>query len=135
MAIDYGKRRIGIALTDAQRVISQPLLTIKTTPEKELIKRLKFIIEENSVGLVLIGNPLSHQGTSTQMTHEIIAFVNKLKKAVDVEIKLMDERYTSKYAANVLKQIGSRKIKNKVDQVAASLMLDEYLRSQSEHQV
>lgn len=132
MAIDYGKKRVGIALTDPLCVISQPLLTLKVTSQKALIRRLKFIIEENRVGLVLIGNPVSHSGESTNMSQEVINFMNKLKKSIEVEVRLWDERYTSKYAANILKDIGLKKTRFKVNQVAASIILDEYLKSQSE---
>jgi len=131
MAIDYGRNRVGIALSDPLCVISQPLLTLKVTSQKALIKRLKFIIEENGVGLVLIGNPISHSGESTKMSKEVINFMNKLKKSIDVEVKLWDERYTSKYATNILKDIGLRRTRFKVDQVAASIILDEYLKSRS----
>ncbi len=132
MAVDYGKNRVGIALTDPLRVIAQPFLTLKVKSHKELIKRLKFIIEENDVGLVLVGNPISHTGATTEMSQEIHDFVKKLEKSITIEVKLWDERFTSRYAANILKQTGLGKQKEKIDQVAAAIILDEYLKSVSE---
>lgn len=131
MAIDYGKKRTGIAITDPLGVISQPLLTLEVKSQKELIRRLKFIIQENGVGLILVGNPLSHNGHATKMSQEIATFVNRLKKAVTIEIQLWDERFTSQYAANILKDIGLRRKDAEIDQIAASLILDEYIKSQS----
>ncbi len=131
MAIDYGKKRVGIALTDPFCAIAQPLLTLRIKSQKDLINRLKFIVEENGVRLILIGNPISHRGGSTDMSQEVLNFVNKLKKTLPVEVKLWDERFTSRYATNIAKDIGLRRKDVKLDQIAASLMLDEYLKSQN----
>jgi putative Holliday junction resolvase len=131
MAIDYGKTRVGIAISDPLCVISQPLLTLKTRSKKELIERLKFIIKENSVGLVLVGNPISKTGKSTDMSEEVLRFINRLRKSIDIEVKLWDERYTSKYAENAIRNIGLRKKTSKLDEIAAAIILDEYLQSQS----
>jgi len=131
MAIDYGQKRVGIAMSDPLGVISQPLLTLGVKSQRELIKRLKFIIEENDVRLVLVGNPLSHSGNSTRISEKIHRFVKDLRKSIVIEVKLWDERFTSKYALQVLKEKGIKQ-KGKIDQIAASLMLEEYLKSRSE---
>ncbi len=126
MAIDYGKMHIGIALTDPLGIIAQPYLTISNKSHKDLIKRLKFICEENNVGLILVGNPLHLDGKNSALSSEIKKFVTRLKKSLNVEIQLWDERYTSQLAAKLLKDYG---IKHKnLDQISASLMLEEYLR-------
>ena len=131
MAIDYGKKKVGLAITDPLCIISQPLLTIEVKSQKELIQRLKFIIEENNVGLILIGNPISHSGNSTKMSQEVSKFATKLRKMINIDIKLWDERFTSRYAEKSLKDIGLKKKDVKIDQIAASIILDEYLKSQS----
>lgn len=131
MAIDYGKKRVGIALTDPLGIISQPLITIQIKSQKELLKKILGIINENDVGLIIIGNPLSHYGKATQMSHEIERFVKRLKKNNNIEIKLWDERFTSQYAANILKDMNIKQQKGAVDKIAASIMLDEYLKSRS----
>lgn len=129
MAIDYGKSRVGIALSDPLGVIAQPLTSIKVKSQKELFRRILKIIQENDVGLIIIGNPLSHKGEATEMSDEISRFIKRLKKRINTEIKLWDERFTSQYAMNILKAMKVKKQKGLVDQVAASIMLDEYLRS------
>jgi len=126
MAIDYGKMHIGIALTDPLGIIAQPYLTIPYKSQKDLIKRLKFICTENNVGLILIGNPLRLDGKDSEISDEIKNFAARLKKSLNIEIQLWDERYTSKLATRMLKDYG---MKNKnLDQISASLMLEEYLR-------
>ena len=129
MAIDYGKKRVGIALSDPLGVISQPLTTIKVKSQKALFGQILEIIQQSDVGLVIIGNPLSHKGEATKMSEQISRFMKQLKKMTDIEIKLWDERFTSQYAMNLMKEIKVKKQKDLVDQVAASIMLDEYLRS------
>ena len=129
MAIDYGKSRVGIALSDPLGIISQPLTSIKVKSQKELFRPILKIIQESDVGLIIIGNPLSHKGEATEMSDEISRFIKRLKKMINTEIKLWDERFTSQYAMNLLKAMKIKKQKGLVDQVAASIMLDEYLRS------
>ena len=129
MAIDYGKSRVGIALSDPLGVISQPLTTIKVKSQKSLFRQILEIIQQSDVGLIIIGNPLSHKGEATRMSEQISRFIKQLKKMTDIEIKLWDERFTSQYAMNIMKEIKVKKQKDLVDQVAASIMLDEYLRS------
>ncbi len=131
MAIDYGTSSVGVALTDPLAVIAQPYLTIKYSAKRSLIDRLKSIIKENEVRLVLIGNPISHQGTATALSEEIAAFAGKLAGSTGVEVKLWDERLTSKYADARLRELGltRRQRTKKIDQVAAAIILEEYLQS------
>jgi len=130
MAVDYGRKRVGIAITDPLCVISQPFLTLNVSSDKELIIRLKCLIKENQVGCILIGNPLSHKGEATEISKDIQRFLKRLKKSVDIEVILWDERFTSKYALNLLKSHGFKYKRQKVDEIAACIMLDEYLKSQ-----
>lgn len=129
MAIDYGKSRVGIAITDPLGIIAQPFLTIPVKSKGKLIKRLKFLIRENNIAFVLIGNPISNKGQATPMSKEVTEFARRLKKAINIEVKLWDERYTSQYAAAILKETGAKRVLEKIDQVAASIMLEEYLKS------
>ncbi|MGB9720733.1 MAG: Holliday junction resolvase RuvX [bacterium] len=126
MAVDYGKMRIGIALTDPLGVIAQPYLTISYKSKTDLIKRLKFITEQNDVGLILVGNPLGLDGRTNQMSEEVIKFAKTLEKSLKVKVQLWDERFTSQYATKILKE---HNIKQKnLDEISASLMLEEYLK-------
>ncbi|MGQ9816397.1 MAG: Holliday junction resolvase RuvX [bacterium] len=125
MAVDYGKMRVGIALTDPLGVIAQPYLTITYKSRKDLIKRIKSISEQNNVGLILVGNPLSLDGGTNKMSEEIRRFTRDLKKSLSIEIRLWDERFTSQYAEKILKDHSIKK--RNLDEISASLMLEEYL--------
>ena len=130
MAIDYGSKRVGVAITDPLCTIAQPLLTLKPRSDSDLIKRLKCIAEENDVGLILVGNPLSLKGEPTAMSREIARFLKKLSGQIDIEVRMWDERYTSKYVMKRMKSLGLASTKEDIDRVAASVILDEYLQSQ-----
>jgi putative Holliday junction resolvase len=131
MALDYGERRVGVAISDPLRVIAQPLVTLRASPRKELIKRLKFIAKQYEVGLVLVGNPVSHQGKATNMSQKIKRFIAELEHALTIRVQEWDERFTSSYARKLMKEKGIKKQKDKLDQVAACIMLDEFLKRES----
>lgn len=127
MAVDYGRKRVGIAITDPLRTIAQPLVTIKPRSVADLIAQIKDLAQENGVGLILVGNPLSNRGEPTRMSREVERFVARLQGQIEVKVELWDERYLSKYAAQRLKGSGLAAGKELLDRVAASLMLEEYL--------
>jgi len=129
LALDYGKKRVGLAVSDPLGIIAQPYLTLEVKNQIALVKRLKCIIDENGIGLVLIGNPISPRGEATKMSAEVGRFARILAKAANVEVRLWDERYTSRYASRKFQDHGLRVRKNNQDQIAASIMLEEYLLS------
>ena len=86
------------------------------------------LIQELDIGQVIIGYPCTMNGQPTEMAHEIERFVKLLKKKVNIEIEFWDERLTSKYAHTTLKTMGIGHHRDTVDQVAACIMLDEYLK-------
>ena len=129
MAVDYGKKRVGVAITDPLGTMSLPLSTIAPKSDSDLIERLKCIIDENEVGLVIVGNPLSLKGAPTEMSNTVERFVKKMKRRIDVEVVLWDERYISQLAVNRFKDLGMSSKKEDIDRVAASIILDEYLES------
>lgn len=132
LAVDYGKARVGIAITDPLGVISQPLETFSNTSDKAVIRRLKYLVEENSVHLVLIGNPLSLNGGKTAMSDHIECFAERMRKALAIKVVLWDERFTSKYAQIRLQEMGIQKGNKKLDQIAACILLDEYLNTRTQ---
>ncbi len=129
MAIDYGKKRVGVAITDPLCTISQPLVTIKPKSVADLIKRLKCIATENNVGLIIVGNPVSMRGEPTEISREVERFIKKLRSQLDIRIEPWDERYLSKYAMAKFKDAGLGMKKEDIDRVSASIMLEEYLQT------
>lgn len=135
MAIDYGKKRVGIAISDPLCVLAQPLVTLKVKSQKELIRKIKVFIYEKDIRLILIGNPLTHSGRSGKMSQEVQRFAKRLKKSKGIEIKLWDERFTSRYALKAMRDIGIKRTRDKIDQIAASIMLSEYLKTNTAYSV
>jgi putative pre-16S rRNA nuclease len=130
MGIDYGEKRIGIALSDPLQIISRPFSIVANNGEEAFTKINQLVIDEN-VCLIILGLPLNLAGEDTDKTREVRAFCEKLEIVVNVPIKFCDERYSSVEAKTVLKQMGisSRDNKLHVDKIAASIILKDYMDS------
>jgi putative Holliday junction resolvase len=131
LCIDYGKKRTGLAVTDPLKIIATALTTIET---KELISFLKKYFQQEQVELVLIGEPKNWDESDTHATPLVNQFIQKFKKEFpSVPIEKVDERYTSKLAVQAMVEMGmkkkDRRKKENVDQIAAAIMLQEYLRA------
>ena len=129
IAIDYGTKRTGLAVTDPLRLIASGLTTVKTS---ELVPFLKDYFEREAVDLVLLGQPKRHDGSFSEVEQEIAAFALKLAEIFpNLEIKRMDERFTSKLAFQAMIDGGlskkQRRNKALIDQVSATIILQEYL--------
>lgn len=133
LCIDYGGKRTGLAVTDPLKIIATALTTIET---KELIPFLKKYFQHEHVELILIGMPTNWDDSDTHATPLVKAAIQKLTKEFpSIPIKEVDERYTSKLASRAMIDMGMKKkqrqVKGNVDQIAATIMLQEYLNSQS----
>jgi putative Holliday junction resolvase len=131
LCIDYGKKRTGIAVTDPLKIIATALITVQT---KELISFLKKYFQQEEVELVLIGEPKNWDESDTDATPLVNQFIQKFKKEFpSVQIEKVDERYTSKLAVQAMVEMGmkkkDRRKKENIDQIAAAIMLQEYLRT------
>lgn len=129
IAIDYGERRIGIALSDEEQTISFPYMTIDTRKQPDVMKQIAALVRDQNVGKIVIGNPTNATNEDSEKSKVIRNFVNTLKNHVSIPIELWDESYTTQAALQVLVQSNRRlkKNRNKVDQIAASLILKDYL--------
>jgi putative Holliday junction resolvase len=129
LCIDYGGKRTGIAVTDPLQIIATALTTIES---KELISFLKKYFSTEAVELILIGMPTNWDDSDTHGTPLVKAAIKKIQKEFPtMPIKTVDERYTSKMAKAAMIEMGmkkkDRRIKGNVDQIAATIMLQEYL--------
>ncbi len=129
LAIDYGGKRTGIAVTDPMQIIATGLETI---PSHELIPFLQKYFAVEQVELILIGMPLSLDGTDTDGTAGAKNAIARIQKAFPtMQIKEVDERYTSKMAKQAMLDMGMKKkdrqVKANVDVIAATIMLQEYM--------
>ena len=130
LCIDYGGKRTGLAVTDPLKIIATALTTIET---KELIPFLKKYFQQEPVELILIGEPLNLDDTATHATPLVKAAIIILKKEFPtIPIQTVDERFTSKMASRAMVEMGMKKKdrqkKGNIDQIAATIMLQEYLQ-------
>jgi putative Holliday junction resolvase len=131
LAIDYGGKRTGLAVTDPMQIIATGLVTIDS---KELIPYLKKYFTMEQVELVIIGLPVNWDETDTHGTPLVKEAIKKITKEFpQMPLKTVDERYTSKMAKDAMLQMGMKKkdrqIKGNVDIIAATIILQEYLQS------
>lgn len=129
LAIDYGKKRTGIAVTDPLQIIAIGLETINS---HELIPFLKNYFIKEPVELIIIGMPLNLDETVTHGTAPAKNAVERLQKAFpQISVKTVDERYTSKMAVTAMLDMGMKKkdrqVKGNVDVIAATIMLQTYM--------
>lgn len=125
IALDLGDRHIGIAISDASRLIASPLHT--TTPE-QLDSFLTELISKQNISLVLVGHPKTMRGTKSEQTLKVEKEFERLKELFpQLEWKLIDERLSSKHAENI-KRAKTPEEKLKSHAIVASLLLDSYLQ-------
>jgi putative pre-16S rRNA nuclease len=129
LALDHGTRRIGVAVSDETRTIAQPLEYIPADPYPAFVARLKELLAKQEVELVLLGMPRNMDGTYGPAAQKVQVFADALKAEIGVPIKMVDERLTSVMANRVLIQGNVRrdKRKEKVDKMAAAILLQSYL--------
>ena len=130
LSIDYGLKRTGIAVTDPLKLIATGLTTVETP---KLIQFLTNYFSREEVELVIIGMPLNLDDSATHITPQVQKFIATFRKYFpSIAIKEVDERYTSKLASQAMLQMGlkkkQRRDKSMVDEIAATIMLQEYLQ-------
>lgn len=131
LAIDFGTKRTGIAITDELQIIASGLTTVNT---KELLPFLKDYTKKESVELFLIGEPKQMDNTASESEVHIIKFISSLEKILpNIPIKRVDERFTSKMAFQTMIDSGLKKNQRKnkalIDEISATLILQSYLYS------
>jgi len=130
LAIDYGQKRTGIAVTDELQIIASGLTTI---PSATTINFLKDYFSKEKVSKVLIGEPKQMNGEPSQSTEIIEAFVSKFKSFFpEIPVVRVDERFTSKMAFQTMIDSGlnkkQRQNKDLLDEISATIMLQDFLR-------
>ncbi len=149
LAVDYGRKRIGLAVADEAGGVARPLATIERKNRREDMRRLKEIVREHGMKQIVVGHPLRLDGTRGEMALEAERFAERLRKQIGVPVELVDERLTSWEAGQVLEEREGRKsftqraqrphrahrgsakrtreAKESVDAVAAAVILRDYL--------
>uniref|UniRef100_Q01QZ5 Putative pre-16S rRNA nuclease n=1 Tax=Solibacter usitatus (strain Ellin6076) TaxID=234267 RepID=Q01QZ5_SOLUE len=131
LALDLGKRRIGLAISDPLRITAQGLPNLVRTRIRDDLDALEQLVKEREVGLVLLGNPINMKGTEGRQSGWVREFATAMEKRTGVPVKLWDERLTSVEAGRVLRSSGIsiEKRAAAVDKLSAVILLQSYLDS------
>lgn len=156
LAIDYGRRRLGLAVSDEGRMVARPIATLERVNRRADVARLRRIVREQGVAQLVVGLPLRLDGTAGDMAHEARQFAGRMGKALRLPVALVDERLTSWEASEGTGEGytkrsfgGGRRARGDaqgaaggayskahsapdgVDSQAAALILEEYLRGEA----
>ncbi len=129
VALDYGTKRTGIAVTDPLQIIATPLDTVAT---HELIEYLSVYLKKESVDIIVIGKPSKKDGTDSKIEPLIVGLIRKIKRLFPyLKIERYDERFSSKRAEDIIrktvKKKKDREDKSLIDQVSACIILQDYM--------
>jgi len=130
LAIDYGEKRVGLAVSDCSQVIATKLTTVSTM---EIFPFLENYLKNEEVDLIVVGNPKQMDNTPSQSAKSVRIFVDNLSNTFpDMDIYMIDERYTSKIASQTIAKSELKKKKKQekglIDTIAAVLILQDFMK-------
>ncbi len=132
LGVDFGDRRVGLAITDLNQEIAFPRDFLEYGTRKELMERIRSICLREGVSMIALGWPLKMDGGKSERTHLTEAFSHELREALpEIEVLLVDERLSTRYAVDVLRQqsVKAKNQKGKRDSLAAQMILQNYLNA------
>lgn len=129
MGLDYGGRRIGVALSDPGGLIAQPADTLVVTGVVDAVEQVCRYVSEREIAGIVLGLPISMSGDDSALTEEVKTFADRLRRQCPVPVHFEDERLSSRQAEAVLHSYG-KKIKGnkgKIDRISAAIILQSFL--------
>jgi len=132
MAIDYGRKRFGLALSDELGLTSQPLVTLPRTNRRDDIRRIRLLAREHNVRQIVVGLPLRLDGSAGEMAEEVKRFAARITKELGLPVEMFDERLSSWEAGRT--EVSSKRGEYHDvhrDEIAAAIILCDYLASRS----
>lgn len=129
LALDHGTKRVGVAISDETLSIAQPVEYIPAEPARVLLQRIRELVQEREVGLVIVGMPRNMDGTYGPAAAKVQEFVQTLRRVLPLPVKTWDERLTTVQAHKYLRETNVRhkKSRDRVDKIAAAILLQSYL--------
>ena len=131
LAIDYGEKRIGFAISDPLKIFAIPLVTLEN--DSALLNKIKKLFEEYNFTEIIIGYPLKEDGSKTKLTDDVEKFKIEIENQFKIPVQFVDERYSSAIAWEHIKTSVSSKKKRKdkslIDRKAAAVILEDYLKT------
>ena len=133
LGLDYGERRVGVAISDPLGMLSTPVETLQVTGMNNAVEQVAGVVAEREVAKLLVGLPLNMDGTKGELAEKAEAFAEKLQTKTGLEVVMWDERLTSKEAERVLLEadVSRGKRKKVIDKMAAQILLQSYLDAQA----
>lgn len=131
LAIDYGKRRVGLAISDPTGTIATGIGTLEVTSDEDALNRITAGHAEWGYRLIIVGLPVMESGNEGPMAESVRTFAKLLQERTQTEVRLVDERYTSKIAQRIFHESG-KKLKGRkgeIDRLSAEVLLRGYLDS------
>lgn len=133
MSIDYGRKRCGIAVTDTLRIVATGLTTVPTATLVEFVKKY---VSSEPVDEIIVGYPVTMKGDDSESMRYIVPGINRLKKELpEVAVRFFDERFTSVIAHRAMIDGGMKKSRRQdktvVDEISATIILNDYLQSKN----
>ena len=129
LGVDYGRRRLGLAVSDEEELLASPISIYRRTSEALDLAYLTALVKERGVGAIVVGLPLNANGSHGEMATEVTTFAARLQRAARVPVEAFDERFTSQEAERVLIEadLSRRRRKSLRDGLAATLILQGFL--------
>lgn len=127
LGIDFGEKRIGLALSDELLILAHPLVTLDGRDIKKAISEIKKICQENNVEIIILGLPKTLRGELASQARKVQSFGKELKKEINLPVGLEDERLSTSEVYKTLPKDIIRKQKNNIDQLSAQIILQSYL--------
>ena len=133
LGIDYGERRVGLAVSDPLEIIAKPLRVIDRKNTSNIFSEILIIVKQRNVSKIVVGLPLTLKGKYSEQTKVVHNFIDQLKQVVNIPVVHIDERLSSLAAIRSLNELGIKTghQKGRIDETAAAIILQEYLDSQS----
>lgn len=131
LGIDFGNRRIGIAVSDPLKIIAYPHSVIDRKQTPEYLSILQNLIISLDIDFIIVGYPINMKGNASAQTGTVREFINEIRDSLRIKIEIIDERLSSKSAEQTLrlKGISASRHRGEVDKTAAAIILQEYLDS------
>jgi len=129
LALDFGEKRIGVAVSDALNIIAQSVGTIERKGIAKDLKKIMELAQEYNAGRLIVGLPLNMDGTAGRSAGLAVDFVNRIKKELSLEVEMIDERLTTAQCERIFLEadVSRKKRRRNLDKVAAQLILQSYL--------
>lgn len=139
LAIDYGEKHFGLAISDSKGIVASPLEVLSITKNRDInniIEEIVDILKEYKINTILVGKPQSFTPKHKETESKIDSFVSLLKEATTTPILTYDESFSTSNAQNMLTSLGqtSKSSRGKIDKIAATVFLQEFLNSNNKNQ-